>query len=289
MRRVVGHDGALSSPLLSLGGAGQAGGGFGAAGIAGMGFLKRTIRPRDVPGSPTTGYIPGIFTVLNSDGTGKLITTSETSGGNIVIYDIQNWDDFSDPVNSVISYAPISPGGGVRISLADDGQHMVLNLSSHCRIYNLPTPWDLTTAVQIPLINLSHSCVAPDGSFMLRILTDGSNPYVTTLHKWDATAPWDFSDADAASPDQSQHIPELWNNGGYGIEMPMQDLVITGNRAGTSTGYGGKTFSFTAPGDISSLQYHGQLMLADLSGQTAFAPGRVLNAYPGREYLYELM
>jgi hypothetical protein len=289
MRRVVGHDGALSSPLLSLGSAGQTGGGFGFAGIAGVGFLKRTIRPRDVPGSPATGYIPGIFTVINSDGTGKLITSSETSGGNIVIYAIQNWDDFSDPVNSVISYAPISPGSSYRICMAEDGRHIALYGSSACRIYNLTTPWDLTRAVQLSIPNVSYSCVAPDGSFMLRILTAGSNPYVTTLEKWDAAAPWDFSGIDVANPDQSQHIPQLWNNGGYGIEMPTQDLIITGNRAGTSTGYGGQTLSFTTPGDISSLQYHGQMMLADLTGQTAFAPGRVLNAYPGREYLYELM
>jgi hypothetical protein len=43
------------------------------------------------------------------------------------------------------------------------------------------------------------------------------------------------------------------------------------------------------PGDISALEYHGQMMLVDRTGQTAFAPGRVLNAYPAREYLYELM
>ncbi|UWR74864.1 hypothetical protein K4L04_10245 [Phaeobacter inhibens] len=289
MRRVVGHDGALSSPLLSLASAGKAGGGFGSAGIAGVGFLKRTINPRDVPGSPATGYIPGIFTVINSDGTGRLITNSATTGGNIVIYDIQNWDDFSDPVNSVISYAPISPGSSYRICMAEDGRHIALYGSSACRIYNLTTPWDLTTAVQLSIPGVSYSCIAPDGSFMLRIQTVGSNPYVTTLEKWDAATPWDFSGIDVANPDQSQHIPELWNNGGLGIEMPRQDLIIAGNRAGTSTGYGGQTFSFTAPGDIGALQYHGQMMLADLTGQTAFAPGRVLNAYPGREYFYELM
>ncbi|APG47290.1 hypothetical protein [Phaeobacter porticola] len=288
MRRVVGHDGALSSPLLSLGSAGQAGGGFGAAGIAGMGFLKRTIRPRDVPGSPTTGYIPGIFTVVNSDGTGKLIINSATTGGNIVIYDIQNWDDFSDPANSVVSYAPMSPGSSYRITMASDGSHIAFFGSSPCRIYGLSTPWDLTTAVQLSIPSVRYACVSPDGAFLLRILTVGSSPYVTTLEKWNVATPWDFSGIDVDAPDQSQHLPDLWNDGGHGLFMPRQDLISTANRTQNS-GYGGQTYRFASPGDITTLEYMGQMQLPDSSGQIAFAPGRVLNAYAGREYLYELM
>ncbi|WP_282094309.1 hypothetical protein [Epibacterium ulvae] len=288
MTRVVGHTRGLSSPLLSLSGAGQTcGASRGVVSYAGSGFVRRLVVPRHVPGSPNTGDISGICTVLNADGSGKLITCEDDTGGIIVVYDIQNWDDFADPANTVLSSAPLSRGGYVQAS--HDGRHLALFGSQDIKIYQLSAPWDLTTAALVYDLDVQFGCVAPDGSFALEVETVGFDPYVTTLSKWNASSPWDFSGFDHASPDETLHVPELWNNGGNGLFMPTQDLVSLGNRTASGLNYGSATCRFSSPGDLATVEFLGVQPLPYSDGQIAFAPGRLLNTADHRDYLYELI
>ncbi|CAM3976844.1 hypothetical protein PHIN109289_19425 [Phaeobacter inhibens] len=295
MRRVVGHDGALSSPLLSLGSAGQAGGG-GSIGAA-TGLFRRQLSLSGIVGSPSLSILKGICVVPDATGGGKLIVSSEDTGGALIVYDIRNWEDLSDPANSVVSHGQVSPGNRMMVAAADGSHFAFFGSASPISVYRLTTPWDVNTmvldwSVGNPISHASkYACFARDGGYLLRFRQEtGSPDYISYLDKWNAASPWVFSGIDTATPDQSVLVPsEIKNNGGAGIFMPADDELCCFNSSDVGLGYGVQTLRFGTNGDLDTLTYQGQRPDPHNSSseQFAYAPDRTLWLVENRGYLTE--
>lgn len=270
MRRVVGHNGRLSTGLLSLAGAGVTGGGASQGGDGT--FLVGRKSPADIPGYSTSiGKLAGVAIVGS-----RMVVAPDDSGKPIYVFDMQNWDDWSDPANSVVSMAT-SPQDGKKITVSADGLYLAfLGAGSGTDLYQMSTPWDVTTLTQIWSPSRSrHRAFAPDGSYTLQhdSPTVGSDAF---LGKWNVATPWDFSGIDLNTPDEIINLPGGGgNNGGRGLFMPSDTEIVIFHNTSVS-GYDAATYHLAAPGDFTGITFRGVRMQSE-AGQFAYFPGGLLS------------
>ncbi|UWR67088.1 hypothetical protein K4K95_09930 [Phaeobacter inhibens] len=238
MRRVVGHDGALSSPLLSLGSAGQAGGAgsvFDPEYVLSTGLRYRgSYKFRQVPGSPTTKNIAWMALAPTSETACRVITFSYdqsgyNSGEYVLSYDLQNPRDLTDPANSTISY--ITKADFYAVTVSSDTRMLKVSLDGRfivdraLQVYEMTTPWDVTTLVHVParsspggMLSGHDTDVSPDGTMVMKLTKDGSGgsaPHY--VHTW-ATPAWDFSGVDLATEGNTK-VLYAGNSTSFGLRL----------------------------------------------------------------------
>jgi len=199
MTRVVGHTGAVASPLQSLSGAGEAA--KGAASLASgsvftQGAMVKNLQSfRDIP-----NQISG-FSITTSDITGFDIAP-HPSGGFYVMFlqgqglhmaHITDLADFSNPANRILQSRSHGTGGFIRLNA--DGTKVFISSSSGTTfpnsggIFTMSTPFDLSTLTYHSQgYDSSRGSLSPDGKYYVALDNDELRVRLYT-----PPVPWDLS------------------------------------------------------------------------------------------------
>lgn len=191
MTRVVGHTGAVASPLQSLSGAGEAAKGgvsLASGSVFTQGAMVKNLQSfRDIPNQISgneisTTDISGFDMVPHPSG-GFYVMFKQGTG--LYMAHLVDLSDFSNPANRMLQSIVHSAGSGAFIRLYPDGS----KVSIGGVVYTMSTPFDLSTLVQHSQgAYSSRGSLSPDGKYYVTL--DGDEQRVRL---YTPPVPWDLS------------------------------------------------------------------------------------------------